>query len=95
MPDQVEHDVAGQRTVPRLGAALGVDLVLCGGELAEQVEGFKAGDELALEERLAQGSIEHKVVAVEFGTSIAATAVQIGMRSTSRRRLTQRLASVR
>ena len=33
MPDEMEHDVAGQRTVPRFGAALGVDLVLCGGEL--------------------------------------------------------------
>ena len=53
MVDEVEHHVVGQRAVPRLGASLGVDRVLRGGELVQQVEGFHAGYQFALQEGLA------------------------------------------
>ena len=53
MVDEVEHYVVGQRAVPRLGASLGVDRVLRGGELVQQVEGFHAGYQLAFQEGLA------------------------------------------
>ena len=49
----MRHDVVREGAVPRFGAALGVHGVLGVAELVQQVEGFDAGDELALEERLA------------------------------------------
>ncbi len=48
----MRHDVVREGAVPGLGTALGVHGVLGGGKLVEQVEGFDAGDELALEEGL-------------------------------------------
>ena len=65
-----------RRTNPRwscFGAALGVDGVLRVAELVEQVEGFYAGDELALEEGLADGGVQHEVVGVQLAAAIAAT----------------------
>jgi hypothetical protein len=41
----------------------------------EQVEGFDAGDELALEERLADGGVQHEVVGVQFAAAVAASAI--------------------
>lgn len=41
----------------------------------EDVEGFDAGDELALEEGLADGGVEHEVVGVQLAASIAATRI--------------------
>ena len=75
----MRHDVVRQGAVPRFGAALGVDGVLGVAELVEQVEGFDAGDELALEERLADGGVQHEVVGVEFAAAIAATAVHVAV----------------
>ena len=62
---QMRHDVVRQGAVPCFGAALGVDGVLGVAELVQQVEGFDASDELALEERLTDGCIDHKVIGVE------------------------------
>ena len=73
----MRHDVVRQGAVPRFGAALGVDGVLGVAELVEQVEGFDAGDELALEERLADGGVQHEVVGVEFAAAVAATGIHI------------------
>ena len=60
----MRHDVVRQGAVPCFGAALGIDGVLCVAELVKDVEGFNAGDELALEERLADGGVQHEVVGV-------------------------------
>ena len=76
---QMRHDVVRQGAVPRFGAALGVDAVLRVGELVEQVEGFDAGDELALEEGLADGGVQHEVVGVQFAATVAATAVHVAV----------------
>ena len=75
----MRHDVVRQGAVPGLGAALGVHGVLGGGKLMEQVEGFDAGDELALEEGLADGGVEHEVVGVQFAAAIAATRVHVAV----------------
>ena len=75
----MRHDVVRQGAVPRFGAALGVDGVLGVAELVEQVEGFDAGDELALEERLADGGVQHEVVGVEVRAAVAATAVHVAV----------------
>ena len=75
----MRHDVVRQGAVPRFGAALGVDGVLGVAELVEQVEGFDAGDELALEERLADGGVQHEVVGVQFAAAVAATAIHIAV----------------
>ena len=75
----MRHDVVRQGAVPRFGAALGVHGVLGVAELVEQVEGFDAGDELALEERLADGGVQHEDVGVEFAAAVAATAVHIAV----------------
>ena len=75
----MRHDVVREGAVPCLGATLGVDSVLRVAELVEQVEGFDAGDELALEERLADGGIQHEVVGVQFAAAIAATAVHVAV----------------
>ena len=61
----MDHDVVREGVVPGFGAALGVDSVLRVAELVQQVEDFDAGDELALEERLADGGVQHEVVGVE------------------------------
>ena len=76
---QMQHDVVWQGAVPRFGAALGVHGVLGVAELVQKVEGFDAGDELALEERLADGGIQHKVVGVEVRAAVAATAVHVAV----------------
>ena len=76
---QMRHNVVREGAVPCLGATLGVDAVLRVAELVEQVEGFDAGDELALEERLADGGIQHEIVGVQFAAAIAATAVHIAV----------------
>lgn len=72
---QMRHDIMRQGAVPSLRSALGVDLVLRRGELVQQVEGFEAGDKLALEERLTDGDVEHKVVGVQFAAAIASARV--------------------
>ena len=76
---QMRHNVVRQGAVPCLGAALGIDGVLRVAELVQQVEGFDAGDELALEEGLADGGVQHEVVVVEFAAAIAATGVHIAV----------------
>ena len=76
---QMRHDVVRQGAVPGFGAALGVHGVLGGGKLMEQVEGFDAGNELALEEGLADGGVQHEVVGVEFAAAIAATGVHVAV----------------
>ncbi len=76
---QMRHDVVRQGAVPCLGATLGVHGVLGVAELVQQVEGFDAGDELALEERLADGGVQHEVVGVQFAAAIAATAVHVAV----------------
>lgn len=76
---QMRHDVVRQGAVPRLGAALRVHGVLGVAELVELVEGFDAGDELALEERLADGGIQHEVVGIQFAAAVAATGVHIAV----------------
>ena len=53
-PDGVEHEVVRQGAVPGLGSALGIDDVLCGGKLVQEVESFEAEDELAAHEGLAE-----------------------------------------
>ena len=73
----MQHDVVREGVVPRFGAALGVHGVLGVAELVEQVEGFDAGDELALEERLADGGVQHEVVGVQFAAAVAATGIHI------------------
>ena len=75
----MRHDVVRQGAVPGFGAALGIHGVLGGGKLVEQVEGFDAGDELALEERLADGGVQHEVVGVQFAAAVAATGVHIAV----------------
>ena len=75
----MQHDVMRQGAVPCFGTSLGVDGVLCIAELVEDVEGFDAGDELALEERLADGGVQHEVVGIEFPAAIAATRVHIAV----------------
>ena len=75
----MQHDIVREGAVPRLGAALGVDGILGGGKLVEDVEGFDAGDEFAFEKRLADGGIEHEVVGVEFAAAIASTAVHVAV----------------
>ena len=68
-----------QGAVPRFGATLSVDGVLCIAELVQDVEGFDAGDEFALEEGLADGGVQHEVVGVQFAAAIAATAVHVAV----------------
>lgn len=75
----MRHNVVREGAVPCLGAALGVHGVLSGGKLVQEVEGFNAGDELALEEGLADGGVQHEVVGVQFAAAIAATAVHIAV----------------
>ena len=75
----MRHDVVRQGTVPCLGAALSVHGVLRVAELVEQVEGFDAGDELALKERLADGGVQNEVVGVEFAAAVAATGVYVAV----------------
>ncbi len=75
----MRHDVVRQGAVPCLGAALSVDAVLRVAELVEEVEGFDAGDELALEEGLADGGVQHEVVGVEFAAAVAATGVHVAV----------------
>ena len=53
----MRHDVVRQGAVPRFSAALGVHGILGVAELVQQVEGFDAGDELALEEGLADAAV--------------------------------------
>lgn len=72
---QMRHDIMWQGAVPSLRSALGVDLVLRRGELVQQVEGFEAGDKLALEKRLTDGGIEHEVVGVQFAAAITTARV--------------------
>ena len=79
MIHKMRHDVVREGAVPCFGAALSVHAVLGVAELVEQVEGFDASDELALEERLADGGIQHEVVGVQFAAAIAATAVHIAV----------------
>ena len=73
----MRHDVVRQGAVPRFGAALGVHGILRVAKLVEQVEGFNAGDEFALEEGLADGGVQHEVVGVQFAAAVAATRVHI------------------
>ena len=73
----MRHDVVRQGAVPCLGAVLGVHAVLRVAELVQQVEGFDTGDELAFEERLAEGGVQHEVVGVQFAAAVAATRVHI------------------
>ena len=76
---QMQHDVVWEGAVPCFGAALGVHGVLGVAELMQQVEGFDAGDELALEEGLADGGVQHEVVGVQFAAAIAATGVHVAV----------------
>ena len=75
----MRHDVVRKGAVPCFGAALGVDGVLGVAELVQQVEGFDASDELALEERLTDGGVQHEVVGVQFAAAVAATAVHVAV----------------
>ena len=75
MIHQVQHGVVGERTVPGNGAALGIDGILGVGELVQEVKGFDAGDELALEEGLRKGGIEHEVIGIEFAATVASSTV--------------------
>ena len=75
----MQHDVVREGAVPGLGAALGVHGVLGVAELMQQVEGFDAGDELALEEGLADGGVEHEVIGVQLAAAIAATRVHVAI----------------
>ena len=76
---QMQHDIVREGAVPRFGAALGIDGVLGGGKLVEDVEGFDAGDELAFEERLADGGVQHEVIGVQFAAAIASTGVHVAV----------------
>lgn len=49
-PGEREHGVAWNAVVPGLGAALGVDGVGGGGQLAEDVEALELGHQVALDE---------------------------------------------
>ena len=75
----MRHDVVREGAVPGFGAALSVHAVLGVAELVEQVEGFDASDELALEEGLADGGVQHEIVGVQFAAAIAATGVHIAV----------------
>ena len=75
----MHHDVVRQGAVPGLGAALGVHGILRVAELVQQVEGFNASDELAFEEGLADGGVQHEVVGVEVRAAVAATAVHVAV----------------
>ena len=75
----MRHDVVREGAVPCLGATLGVHGVLGVAELMQQVEGFDASDELALEEGLADGGVQHEVVGVEFCAAVAATRVHVAI----------------
>ena len=74
---KMRYDVVREGAVPCLGAALGVHGVLRIAELVQQVEGFDAGDELALEEGLADGGVQHEIVGVQFAAAVAAAGVHI------------------
>ena len=72
--DKMEHHVVGQGAIPCFGTPLCVDCILRAGELVQNVERFKTGYELALQQRLADGGVDYEVVGIEGGTSIASAA---------------------
>lgn len=61
--------------IPGFRSALSIDNVLRGGKLVQEVEAFKAKDELALCEGLTEGGVEDEVVGVQRGATVAATTV--------------------
>ena len=79
MPDKMQHDVVREGTIPRFNASLGVDHVLCGVELVKEIKRLKPSNESVFQERLADRGIKQKVVRIQFGASIAATAVHCGV----------------
>ena len=76
---QMHHDIVRQGAVPCLGTTLGVHGILRVAELVEQIEGFNAGDKFALEERLADGGVQHEIVGVQFAAAVAATGVHVAI----------------
>ena len=72
---KMRHDVVWQRAVPCLRASLCVHCILCRRQLVQQVEGLNANNELALEEGLADGGIQHEVVGVQLAAAIATAGV--------------------
>ena len=75
MPDGMEHDIVREGAVGGDGATLGVDIIVGGRKLVQEVEGLEAEDELAAEEWLAYGGVNDEIVAVEVGSAVATTAV--------------------
>ena len=63
-PCQSHHAIAGDDVVEGLGHALGIDVVARVAELAEDVEGIKLQEEIALEESLCQSGIPQEFVGV-------------------------------
>ena len=74
-----QKSVSAQSIAPSLGASLCVHGVLGGRQLVQQVECLDADDELALEEGLADGGIQHKVIGVQLTAAIAATGVHVAV----------------
>ena len=79
VPNGVEHEIVRQGTVPGFRPALGVDNILGGGKLMEEVKAFEAEDEFAVHERLAEGGIEYEVIGIQRSAAIATTAVHGGI----------------
>ena len=62
-----EHHVARNAVVPRLGAALRVDVVAHCRQTVEQVEGLQLGRKAAFQERAGQLRVPYEVVGVIGG----------------------------
>ena len=65
MIDKVCHHIVWKGTIPCYSSTLSIDLVLGARQVVQQVEGFYASNELAFEERLTDGCIDHKVIGIE------------------------------
>ena len=65
-PRQGEHHVAWNGVVPRLGAALSIDGITCGGELVQDVEPLEFGEQMPFEERARELCVPHPVCGVHL-----------------------------
>ena len=79
MIDKKCHHVVWQGAIPRDGAALGIDGILGVGKVVQEVEGFDAGNELAFQEGLREGGVEHEVIGVEVAAAIATAAEHVAV----------------
>ena len=77
---EVKHHIVRQGASPRFGTPLRIDTIINARQLVKEVKALNLCYQSSLPQRLADGSIEYKVIRVERRTSVTSATVHDGIK---------------